>query len=228
MSNGKQVFSASNDCLKVGRTYQHGISVLGLRKAQVVGHEGTACTPSRRPRCVRCRKLCLRYFAFQSAVASSFGHSLGIYAATYDTINFDCSVDLYAAETSAGSATPTDLNRDRDRDRDRDRETRPERKKPANDTDAHVLAKAGSHILSQGRQSQGKSDVSKPKATPSGTHFLICVEAATKAMEETASILPQPTDKPIQLDMSSFLSETQKAQKDIDFINEVEGRERGR
>lgn len=42
-----------------------------------------------------------------------------------------------------------------------------------------------------------------------------------QSLEESTIIVQKPTDKPINLDMNSFLGETQKTRKDIDIINDV-------
>ena len=40
---------------------------------------------------------------------------------------------------------------------------------------------------------------------------------------EESTLVHKPVDKPVNLDMNAFLSETQKSKKDIDIINEVTG-----
>lgn len=42
-----------------------------------------------------------------------------------------------------------------------------------------------------------------------------------EASFEESTIVQKPSDKPINLDMNSFLGDTQKTRKDIDIINDV-------
>ena len=92
------------------------------------------------------------------------------------------------------------------------KKVRVDKAKPRGDKEGHVLIKAGSHIMAPGCNPAAFKAIDIP----------IIKKGAEREMNETTgTILPVPTDKPINLDINAFLSDTQRGKKDLDLINDV-------